>query len=421
MKVLVVGSGGREHALVWKIAQSPQAEVIFCAPGNAGIQELSECIDISSTDISGLLSFAKENNIDLTVVGPEIPLWHGIVDQFEKNGLKAFGPSAEATKLEGSKGFAKDFMNKHNIPTAKFEIFNNLQNARDYIWNHPAPMVVKADGLAAGKGAVVCKTHKEAQIALEEMMIKRIFGEAGKQVIIEECLTGQEVSILAFTDGNQVIPLIPAQDHKAIYDDDLGPNTGGMGSYAPVPFVDEKLQDRVLEEILLPAVKGLAKEGVKYKGILYAGLMITEDGPKVIEFNARFGDPETQAILPLLDFDLLEVLMGVADESLSNQPLQIKNQFGTCVVMASGGYPGSYEKNKVIEGLNTDFGKDVVVFHAGTKTIDGNIATNGGRVLGVTACGNDLNQSINRAYDVVKQIHFENAYFRKDIGKKGLN
>ena len=370
--------------------------------------------------IGRLLNFAQKNNVDLTVVGPEIPLWYGIVDQFEKEGLKIFGPSAEATKLEGSKAFSKNFMKRKEIPTANFEIFKNLQNAKTYIYNQKTPLVVKADGLAAGKGAVVCHSHKEAQIALEEMMIKRIFGEAGKQVIIEECLVGQEVSVLAFSDGDHVVPLIPAQDHKAVYDDDLGPNTGGMGSYAPVPSVDQPMQDRIYEEILAPTVKGLKEDGIKYKGILYAGLMISADGPKVIEFNARFGDPETQSILPLLDFDLFNILMAVADESLAAQPLRIKNKFSTCVVMASGGYPGHYEKSKVIEGLDTDFGDDVVIFHAGTKLKDGQIVTNGGRVLGITACGDDLKQSIDSAYKAVKQIHFEGAFYRKDIGRKGL-
>lgn len=420
MKVLVIGSGGREHALVWKISQSSQVDTIFCAPGNAGIQNLAECIDISGTDIVQLLNFAKNNKIDLTVVGPEIPLWHGIVDQFEQEGLKIFGPSASGTRLEGSKAFSKNFMKNKGIPTANFEIFKNLQNAKAYIYSQKAPIVVKADGLAAGKGAVVCRSRKEAQIALEEMMIKRIFGEAGKQVIVEECLTGQEVSVLAFSDGEHVVPLIPAQDHKAVYDDDLGPNTGGMGSYAPVPFIDQTLQERIYEEILAPTIKGLKQDGIKYKGILYAGLMISNGEPKVIEFNARFGDPETQSILPLLDFDLFDVLMAVAEESLPTQPLPIKNKFSTCVVVASGGYPGHYEKEKVIEGLDTDFGDDVMVFHAGTKMKDGRIVTNGGRVLGVTACGDNLKKSIDSAYKAVKQIYFDGAFYRKDIGRKGL-
>ena len=421
MKILVIGGGGREHALVWKINQSSSVERIFCAPGNAGLQDSADCIDISSTDIPVLLSFAKENSITLTVVGPELPLSNGIVDIFEKEGLLIFGPSGKATMLEGSKKFAKKFMQRKNIPTANYEIFYDFRNAHNYITDQKLPIVVKADGLAAGKGAIVCNTLKDAQIALEDMMVKKIFGDAGKRVIIEEFLSGQEISVLAFTDGNNIVPLIPAQDHKAVYDNDAGPNTGGMGSYAPVPFVDRKLQDQIQEEILIPAVKGLADEGIKYKGILYAGLMITEDGPQVVEFNARFGDPETQAILPLLDFDLAEVLLSVAEESLSDHALEIKNRYSTCVVMASGGYPGNYEKNKVIEGLTYDFGEDVMVFHAGTKISDGNVVTNGGRVLGITAWDADLQGSIDRAYSAVEQIHFDGAYYRKDIGHKGLN
>ena len=421
MNVLVIGSGGREHALVWKISQSPLIDKIFCAPGNAGIQDLAKNIDISSSDIPGLISFVKKNRVTLTVVGPELPLSDGIVDRFEQERLLIFGPCAKATMLEGSKKFAKNFMARKGVPTAKYEIFDNFSKACNYIESQKIPIVVKADGLAAGKGAIVCNTLKEAHIALEEMMVKLVFGEAGKQVVIEEFLSGQEISVLAFTDGNNIVSLIPAQDHKPVYDNNLGPNTGGMGSYAPVPFVEKKLQDQVREQILVPVVKGLADEGITYKGILYAGLMITEDGPKVIEFNARFGDPETQAILPLLDFDLLEILAAVAEESLPDRALKIKNKFTTCVVMSSGGYPGSYEKNKKIEGLNGDFGENVMVFHAGTKIRDGHIMTNGGRVLGITAWCGELKESIDLAYSVVKQIHFDGAYFRNDIGEKGLN
>ncbi len=421
MKVLVIGGGGREHALVWKISQSSLADKIFCAPGNAGIQDLAKTIDISDGDIPGLISFVKKNDVGLTVVGPEIPLSNGIVDSFEQEGLLIFGPSAKATMLEGSKKFAKNFMDRKGIPTAKYEIFDDYSKACKYIESQCVPIVVKADGLAAGKGAVVCNSHKEAQNVLEEMMVKLLFGEAGRQVVIEEFLSGQEISVLAFTDGNNIVSLIPAQDHKPVYDNNLGPNTGGMGSYAPVPFVEKKLQQQVREQILVPAVKGLADEGIKYKGILYAGLMITEDGPKVVEFNARFGDPETQAILPLLDFDLLEILVSVAGESLPDRELKIKNMFATCVVMSSAGYPGSYEKNKKIQGLNQNFGENVMVFHAGTKLHDGQIVTNGGRVLGITAWSGELKKSIDLAYSVVEQIHFEGAYFRNDIGKKGLS
>lgn len=421
MNVLVIGGGGREHALVWKISQSSLADKIFCAPGNAGIQDLAKTIDISDADIPGLISFVKKNDVGLTVVGPEIPLSNGIVDSFEQEGLLIFGPSAKATMLEGSKKFAKNFMARKGIPTAKHEVFDNYSKACNYIESQCVPIVIKADGLAAGKGAVVCNSLKEAQNVLEEMMVKLLFGEAGRQVVIEEFLSGQEISVLAFTDGNNIVSLIPAQDHKPVYDNNLGPNTGGMGSYAPVPFVEKKLQQQVREQILVPVVKGLADEGIKYKGILYAGLMITEDGPKVVEFNARFGDPETQAILPLLDFDLLEILVSVAGESLPDRELKIKNMFATCVVMSSAGYPGGYEKNKKIQGLNQNFGENVMVFHAGTKLHDGQIVTNGGRVLGITAWSGELKESIDLVYGVVKQIHFDGAYFRNDIGKKGLS
>jgi len=420
MKVLVVGSGGREHALVWKLRQSPLADRIYCAPGNAGIEEVAECVDISATDLAGLKAFVQKEGIDLTVVGPEMPLWNGIVDEFTRDGLKIFGPTRQATHLEGSKAFAKQFMARHNIPTARFEIFENLQNARNYIWNQEPPIVVKADGLAAGKGSMVCRTHSEAQVALEEMMFKRIFGEAGRRVIIEEFMPGVEVSVLALTDGKTVQPLVPAQDHKPVYDDDLGPNTGGMGAYAPVPFVDEALLERVRNEILLPAVRGLASEGIPYKGVLYAGLMLTDDGPKVVEFNARFGDPETQAILPLLDFDLLETILAVVEERLPDEPLPVKQRYATCVILASGGYPGPYEKGKEITGLDADFGEDVLVFHAGTKRIGGRFVTSGGRVLGVTGLGDSLKASIETAYRAVKRIHFDGVHYRKDIGRKGL-
>ncbi len=420
MKVLVVGGGGREHALVWKLSQSPLAEKIYCAPGNAGIEELAECVRIPATDIAALKAFVQERKIDFTLVGPEMPLWNGIVDEFTASGLKIFGPTRQATLLEGSKAFAKKFMARHSIPTARFEVFENLQNARNYIWNQEPPIVVKADGLAAGKGSVVCKTHSEAQVALEEMMFKRIFGEAGKRVIVEEFMPGVEVSVLALTDGKSVVPLVPAQDHKPVYDDDLGPNTGGMGAYAPVPFVDDALLKRVMEQILVPAVRGLAEEGVHYKGVLYAGLMLTEEGPKVVEFNARFGDPETQVILPLLDFDLLEAALAVAEERLPDRPLPVKSRYATCVILASGGYPGPYEKGKEITGLDADFGPDVLIFHAGTKKVDGKWVTSGGRVLGVTGLGDSLKSSIDTAYAAAKKIHFDGVHYRKDIGRKGL-
>jgi phosphoribosylamine--glycine ligase len=421
MNVLVVGSGGREHALVWALKKSSGVDRIFCAPGNGGIQELAECVNLSATDIPGLLRFAKENRIGMTVVGPEMPLWMGIVDAFEDEGLKIFGPRKSAAQIEGSKAFAKEFMRRHGIPTASFQIFESLQNARGYIWSQKPPIVVKADGLAAGKGAVVCRSHQEAQVALEEMMIKRIFGEAGKRVIVEEFMEGVELSLLALTDGRTVVPFVPAQDHKPVYDDDLGPNTGGMGAYAPVPFVDDALIQRIMEEIMIPAIRGLKNEGIEYRGVLYGGLMLTRQGPKVVEFNARFGDPETQAILPLVEGDLLEAIWAVVEGKLQEGMLRFRPGYCTCVIMASGGYPGKYEKGKPIRGLDEYLGDNVLVFHSGTKRENGTYVTSGGRVLGVTALGDSLKASIERAYAAVRRIHFEGAHYRKDIGRKGLH
>ena len=399
MKVLVIGGGGREDALVWKLAQSSLVDKIYCAPGNAGIARLAECVNVSSSDVLGLAQFAKKYGIDLTVVGPEIPLVEGIVDEFEKEGLKIFGPNKAAAKLE---------------------VFENLNSARNYFWDQEPPIVVKADGLAAGKGSVVCRTLDEAQIALEEMMLKQIFGKAGRRVVIEEFLVGEEASVLAFTDGEVVLPMTPAQDHKAIYDDDLGPNTGGMGAYSPAPVVDSQTLQLVQEKILEPTVRGLAAEGRKYKGVLYAGLMITNEGPKVMEYNCRFGDPETQVILPLMESDLVEATLAVIEEQLASYRLQLKNQWAVCVVMASAGYPGPYERGKEIYGLDQDFGDGVIIFHAGTKKVDNKIVTNGGRVLGVTAVADQLKTAIEKSYQAVKKIKFEGAYYRKDIGKKGL-
>jgi len=420
MKVLVIGSGGREHALVWKLAQSEKVDKIYCAPGNPGIEKLAELVPINVNDIQDLLKFALAQEIDFTVVGPELPLVHGIVDVFQGEGLKIFGPSQEAALIEGSKSFAKDFMRRYNIPTADYDVFTKLDNARKYLWNYEGRVVIKADGLAAGKGSVVCQTTSDAQKALEEMMLRNVFGEAGHKVVIEEFLEGEEVSILALTDGKNVLPLIPSQDHKAAYDDDLGPNTGGMGAYAPVPFVDQTLIQEIQETILEPTIRGMAKDGNPYKGVLYAGLMLTDDGPKVIEFNCRFGDPETQVILPLIQSDLLDMMMTTIDGTLQNYALKMLNKSAVCVIMASEGYPGSYEKGKEITGLDQDFGENTLIFHAGTRRKNGKLITNGGRVLGVTHLASSLKEAMEGAYNVVKSIHFEDAYYRKDIGKKGL-
>ncbi|GBD94446.1 phosphoribosylamine--glycine ligase [bacterium BMS3Abin05] len=420
MKVLVIGNGGREHALVWKLAQNPAIDRLYCAPGNPGIEAFAECAPIRPDDLQSLLQFAKEKSIDFTVVGPELPLVHGIADMFQKEGLKLFGPSRGAARIEGSKSFAKDFMQRYHIPTAGYEVFKSMANARNYIWNHEGKLVVKADGLAAGKGSLVCETKSDAQKALEEMMLRNVFGEAGHRVVIEEFLEGDEVSVLAFSDGKTVLPLIPAQDHKAVFDNDLGPNTGGMGAYAPVPFVNEKLLREIRETVLEPTIRGMAKDGNPYKGILYAGLMLTEEGPKVIEFNCRFGDPESQAILPLLKSDLLEGMMAVVNGNLADYNLEIEDRSAVCVIMASEGYPGPYEKGKEITGLDSDFGADTIIFHAGTKRVNGKLLTNGGRVLGVTHLAQSLKDAIEGAYKAVKSIFFEGAYYRTDIGKKGL-
>lgn len=420
MKILIVGSGGREHTLAWKIAQSPDVKKIYCAPGNAGITQLAECVPISATDINRLLKFAENKHIDLTVVGPEVPLALGIVDLFKSKGLKIFGPSQQAAEIESSKIFSKYLMEKYHIPTAKYESFDVFDKAEDYVNSISAPLVVKADGLAAGKGAIVCFTKEEALDSLNKLMVQRIFGDAGAKVVIEEYLQGEEVSVLAFTDGTNIIPLIPAQDHKPILDGDKGPNTGGMGAYAPAVFVDEKMLQIIREKIMEPTVKGMTLEERPYRGVLYAGLIMTNQGPKVIEFNCRFGDPETQAILPLIKSDIVPFLNGCAEGDIKNLKLEIFDKYAVCVIMASGGYPEEYENGKKIIGLEHDFGDDVINFHSGTKLAESNYLTNGGRVLGVTALGENVGQAINRAYKAVGKIAFDGAYYRKDIGYKAL-
>lgn len=416
MKILMVGSGGREHALVWKLAQSKNAQKIYCAPGNGGISQQAECVDIKAEDIKGLLNFAINNKIDLTIVGPEMPLAMGIVDEFQRHGLRIFGPSKYAAQLEGSKVFAKQLMQAHKIPTAKGEIFGNLKDAVSYIKRGNAPFVVKADGLAAGKGVIICHDKKEALNAVEMIMDKKVFGDSGNKIIIEECLVGEEVSILAFSDGKNILPLVPAQDHKRIYDDDKGPNTGGMGAYSPVPLINDKLNLRIDKEILEPTIKAMAAEGNPYTGILYAGLMITKDGPKVLEFNVRFGDPETQAVLPRMESDLLNPMLCAINGDLSGCRISWIDSPCVCVVIASGGYPDKYEKGYPIEGLDTV--KDAIVFHAGTKYEKGKFITNGGRVLGVTALGDD---AINKCYNAISKIKFKDMHYRKDIGKRLKN
>jgi len=421
MKVLVIGSGGREHTLVWKISQSPKVSQVYCAPGNAGISRLAKCENIDADSIEKLVDFAQKEKIDLTIVGPELPLSWGIVNEFNKQGLRIFGPSREATEIESSKVFSKYLMKKYNIPTANYEVFQNSEKALDDVKKHTFPLVIKADGLAAGKGVFIVKNLFEARDALEALMEEKQFGEAGRQVIIEEFLEGEEVSILAFCDGKTVIPMVPSQDHKKIFDNDQGPNTGGMGAYSPVPFYPDEFKKRVLEEILKPTVNGLRGEGKEYKGVLYAGLILTKEGPKVLEFNARFGDPETQAILPRLKTDLIDIFDAVIENTLHKINIQWEDNAAVCVVVASGGYPGKYQKGKVISGLERlEKMKDIIAFHAGTKFQDDQVITSGGRVLGITAWDETISKAKERAYKGVKEIYFEDMYYRKDIAVKAI-
>ncbi|HZK25602.1 MAG TPA: phosphoribosylamine--glycine ligase [Oscillospiraceae bacterium] len=421
MRVLVVGGGGREHVLVWKLLQSPHVQKVYCAPGNAGIAEIAECIPISTDNIAALVDFALEQEIELTVVGPELPLTAGIVDEFTAAGINIFGPNRAAAKLEGSKVFAKQLMEKYQIPTAESRTFTNVDKALAYLQEKGVPIVVKADGLAAGKGVVVAATLKEAEIAVQRMLVNEEFGEAGKRVIIEEYLTGEEVSVLAFTDGQTVIPMVSSQDHKAAYDHDAGPNTGGMGAYSPAPVFTEQLLSQVEATILQPTIAGLQAEGIVFKGVLYAGLMITADGPKVLEYNVRFGDPECQVVLPRLESDLATVLLAVANSNLAGHKLKWYQNHTACVVMAAGGYPGAYQKGKIITGLTeVRQHNDAYVFHAGTAKKGTKVVTNGGRVLGVTAWGDTLQAALDKAYQVVEKINFADAHFRRDIGHKAI-
>ncbi len=426
LKVLVIGGGGREHALVWKLAQSQKVSRIFCAPGNAGIASLAECVPLAITDSEGLLAFAVENGIDLTVVGPEIPLIAGIVDVFEQRGLRIFGPAREPALLEGSKAYAKGVMLRYNIPTAHFAVFDSQDAASSYLKSHfeshpEAPLVVKADGEAAGKGVFICRTDADGQNAIQQIMGDKVFGASGDAVIIEEFLEGEEASLMAFTDGTTIVPMLAVQDHKRALDGDEGPNTGGMGCYAPVPSVTPALYQQAVNEILRPAIDAIRDSGIPYKGVLYAGIMIGKDGSlKTLEFNCRFGDPETQVVLPLLETDLVDILLGVTDAHLDEVEVRWKPQSGVCVVLASGGYPNAYPTGLPIEGLEqVAHLSDVVAFHAGTKFDDaGNIVTNGGRVLGVTALGDDFAQARARAYAAVKNISFDHMHYRTDIGHR---
>ncbi|MCX5699453.1 MAG: phosphoribosylamine--glycine ligase [Candidatus Omnitrophica bacterium] len=422
MRILVVGSGGREHALVWKITQSKLVDKVFCAPGNGGIAQIAEGIDIQADDIFGLLEFARKEKIDLTVVGLEKALALGLVDEFTKAGLKIFGPNKLAANLESSKVFSKELMARYKVPTADFKIFDSPDAANKYIEKIGAPCVVKADGLAAGKGVVVAKTVDEAKSAVISMMQDKVFGDAGKKIIIEECLMGQEASILVITDSKAVVVLASAQDHKRIFDHDQGANTGGMGAYSPAPIVSTDILKEVMDKIIYRAIDGLAQEGIDYRGVLYAGIMLTKEGPRALEFNARFGDPEAQAILPRLKSDLVELMLAASVGKLSKiGALEWDKRACVCVVCTAAGYPGDYAKDKEISGLD-QVAKldDLVVFHSGTKRIGDKILTSGGRVLGVTGLGATIKEAINKTYQAVEKIKFEGMHYRKDIGYKAL-
>ncbi len=421
MDILVVGSGGREHAICWALAKSKRQPKLFCAPGNAGIAQLAECVDIKAEDIPGLVKWCKDHKPGLVVIGPEVPLCMGLADELVQEGFQVFGPSKAGAQLEGSKDFTKKLLLDNHIPTAKAATFTDYEKAVAYVRSQGVPIVVKADGLAAGKGVTVCEAIGQAELALEDAMKKKIFGEAGSKVVIEEFLQGEEASILAFVDGETILPMISARDHKRVFDGDKGPNTGGMGAYSPAPVVTEAINVEIQEKILKPTVGALKRMGIIYRGVLYAGLMITPDGPKVIEYNCRFGDPETQVVLPRLKTDFVNICMAVAQGKLSHLKVEWDERPTACVVMASQGYPGSYPKGKVIQGLEkASAHADSYVFHAGTSLREGKTVTSGGRVLCVTGWGKTIQGALNHAYQAVGDIHFEGAQFRKDIGWRAL-
>ena len=416
MKILVVGGGGREHAICWKLSNESDVEKIYCAPGNAGISSVAKCIDIQDSDIENLLKFAKENQIDLTIVGPEIPLVAGIVDAFEKEGLKIFGPNKECAQLEGSKAFSKDFMIRHNLPTAKYKEYTNLDEAISEIDSFGYPVVIKADGLAAGKGVVIPENREDAITTLKEMMSDKKFGKAGDKIVVEEFLNGIETSILAFVDNDTIVPMVSSKDHKKVFEGEAGLNTGGMGTFSPSEIYTDELAKEVQEKILDKTLEGFKKDNLNYKGILFVGLMITEDGPKILEYNVRFGDPETQSVLFRLDTDLNKIISAILDNNLKNIEINYSKEEAICVMLTSGGYPESYEKGKVISGLE-NLDSDIVVFHSGTKFDNENIVTNGGRVIGITAKGKTVKEAGEKVYENIKKINFEKMHYRKDIWK----
>ena len=416
MKILVVGGGGREHAICWKLSKEKNVEKIYCAPGNAGIANVAECVNIGDTNIEELLKFAKENEIGLTIVGPEVPLVMGIVDEFEKEGLRVFGPNKKCAQLEGSKAFSKEFMIKHNIPTAKYKEYTNLEEAISEIDSFGYPVVIKADGLAAGKGVVIPENREDAIATLKEMMSDKKFGAAGDKIVIEEFLKGIETSILAFVDNDTIVPRASAKDHKKVNNYEQGPNTGGMGTFSPSEIYTEELANKVKETVLEKTLEGFKKDGLNFKGILFVGLMITEDGEKVLEYNVRFGDPETQSVLFRLETDLHEIMEAILDNKLKDIEINYSDDEAVCVMLTSGGYPDSYEKGKIITGLE-NLDDDIVVFHSGTKMFDGNLVTNGGRVIGITAKSTTVKDAAEKVYENIKKINFEGMHYRTDIGR----
>lgn len=419
MKILIIGGGGREHAIAWALAKDARVEKLWCAPGNGGIAQLAECVPIKATDLDAIVAFCSENKPDLVVVAPDDPLALGLVDRLEAIGIRAFGPRANAAIIEGSKAFAKDLMRRYHIPTAEYAVFDNQQDACAYIRAHGAPIVVKADGLALGKGVTVAQTVDEALEAVERALSGHAFGAAGDRVVIEECLTGPEVSVLCFTDGKTICPMVSAQDHKRALDHDQGPNTGGMGSVSPNRHYTPEISEQCMRDIFVPTIRAMQAEGRTFCGVLYFGLMLTLNGPKVIEYNARFGDPETQSVLPLLQTSLLDIMEAIIDQRLDTLDIQWADACTACVVLASGGYPGSYSRGHEITGLQDAADTGAIVFHAGTKADDaGKIVTAGGRVLGVTATGETMEQALELAYRAADRIHFDGMFCRRDIGRR---
>ncbi|HZJ82923.1 MAG TPA: phosphoribosylamine--glycine ligase [Clostridia bacterium] len=419
MKILVVGGGGREHAIIWKLSQSSKTLEIYCAPGNGGISELAQCIDIRATDIDNMVEFAIEESMDLVIVTPDDPLAQGMVDALEDAGIKAFGPRANAAIIEGSKVFAKEFMKKYEIPTAGYEVFEDFDKALSYLEGVSYPLVLKADGLALGKGVFIAQDSKEARQALKVMMVDNVFGSAGAKVVIEEFLIGPEVSLLAFTDGKTIVPMVSSQDHKRAYDGDQGPNTGGMGTFSPSRAYTPEIAQFVEKRILKPTIEGMNKEGRPFKGIIFLGIMLTQQGPKLLEYNARFGDPETQVVLPRLGTDLLDILLAIVEEKLDEVHVRWNENAAVCVVLASGGYPESFTKGYPIHGIHeVNEQEDIMIFHGGTKKENGQYLTNGGRVLGLTAVSKDLDTAMNKVYDTIEGIQFKDMYYRKDIGRE---